>query len=104
MAEVTTQPGQEPKNEERSWWENFEAHVGNTINEMRLQIENNRREVAEQWEVMQEIQTQHNEIMMMIENLQVAMYNSKAITKVVSDSGPKTQNKGTFDSGKSWSL
>jgi hypothetical protein len=65
-----------PVNEEHSWRKNFEAHVENTINEMRLQIENNRREVAEQWEVMQEIKTQHNEIMVMIENLQVVIYNS----------------------------
>jgi hypothetical protein len=65
-----------PVNEERSWRKNFETRVENTINEMRLQIENNRREVTEQWEVMQKIKTQHNEIMVMIENLQVVMYNS----------------------------
>jgi hypothetical protein len=41
-----------PINEERSWREDFEARVGNTINEMRLQVENNRREVVEQLEVM----------------------------------------------------
>jgi hypothetical protein len=29
---------------------NFEARVWNTVNEMRHQIENNRREVSEQWE------------------------------------------------------
>jgi hypothetical protein len=41
-----------PINEERSWREDFEARVGNTINEMRLQVKNNRREVVEQLEVM----------------------------------------------------
>jgi hypothetical protein len=35
-------------NEERLWRENFEAHIWNAINEMRHQIENNRREVSEQ--------------------------------------------------------
>jgi hypothetical protein len=43
---------------------------------MRHQIENNRREVSEQWEVMQDIKVQHNEIMIMIKNLQTAIYNS----------------------------
>jgi hypothetical protein len=38
--------------EERLWRENFEAHISNAVNEMRHQIENNRREVSEQWEVM----------------------------------------------------
>jgi hypothetical protein len=52
----------------RLWWENFEARVWNAINETRYQIENNRREVSEQWEVMQDVKTQHNEIMVMIEN------------------------------------
>jgi hypothetical protein len=37
-----------PVNEERLWRENFEARVWNAINEMRHQIENNRREVSEQ--------------------------------------------------------
>jgi hypothetical protein len=35
-------------NEERLWRENFETHIWNVINEMRHQIENNRREVSEQ--------------------------------------------------------
>jgi hypothetical protein len=34
--------------EERLWRENFKACVWNSINEMRHQIENNRREVSEQ--------------------------------------------------------
>jgi hypothetical protein len=41
-----------PVSEERLWRENFEARVWNAINEMRHQIENNRREVSKQWEVM----------------------------------------------------
>jgi hypothetical protein len=44
-----------PVSEERSWRENFEARIWNVIDEMRHQIENNRREVSEQWEVMQDI-------------------------------------------------
>jgi hypothetical protein len=39
--------------EERLWRENFEARVWNAINEMRHQIKNNRREVSEQWKVIE---------------------------------------------------
>jgi hypothetical protein len=44
-------------NEERLWRENFEARIWNAVNEMRHRIENNRKEVSEQWEVMQDIKT-----------------------------------------------
>jgi hypothetical protein len=50
---------------------------------MRHQIENNRREVSEQWEVMQDIKTQHNEIMIMIENLQTTIYNSGLLKEII---------------------
>jgi hypothetical protein len=55
--------------EECLWRENFKTRVWTAISEMRYQIENNRREVSEQWEEMQDIKTQHNEIMIMIETL-----------------------------------
>jgi hypothetical protein len=55
--------------EEHLWRKNFEARVYNTVNEMRHQIENNRREVSKKWEVMQDIKIQHNEIIIMIEKL-----------------------------------
>jgi hypothetical protein len=71
--------------EERLWRENFEARVWNAINEMRHQIENNGREVSEQWEVMQDIKTQHNEIMIMIENLQTTIYNFGLLKEVASE-------------------
>jgi hypothetical protein len=47
-------------NKERSRQENAETRVWSAINEMRHQIENNKREVSKQWEVMQDIETQHN--------------------------------------------
>jgi hypothetical protein len=59
--------------EECLWRENFETHVWNVINEMRHPIKNNRREVSEQWKVMQDIKTQHNEIIIMIKDLQTAI-------------------------------
>jgi hypothetical protein len=89
-----------PINKERSWREGFEARVENTINEIRLQVENNRRKIAEQWEVMQEIKTRYNEIMVMIENLHVTMYSSQTLPKIASGSGTKTRKKGIPDSGK----
>jgi hypothetical protein len=89
-----------PINKERSWREGFEARVENTINEIRLQVENNRRKIAEQWEVMQKIKTRYNEIMVMIENLHVTMYSSQTLPKIASGSGTKTRKKGIPDSGK----
>jgi hypothetical protein len=86
--------------EERLWRENFEARVWNTINEMKHQIENNRKEVTEQWEIMQEIKIQHNEIMVMIENLQVAMYSSQVPTEAASGFDTKTRKKRTPDNSK----
>jgi hypothetical protein len=87
-------------NEERLWWENFEARIWNAINEMRHQIENNRREVSEQWEVMQDIKVQHNEIMVMIENLQTAIYNSGLLKEMTSEPRSETPERQTPDSGK----
>jgi hypothetical protein len=87
-------------NEERIWQENFEARVWNTINEMRHQIENNRREVSEQWEVMQNIKIQHNEIMIMIENLQTTIYNSGLLKEAASEAHSGTPEKQTPVSGK----
>jgi hypothetical protein len=72
-------------NEERLWQENFKARIWNAVNEMRHQIENNRREVSEQCEVMQDIKVQHNEIMIMIENLQTTIYNSGLLKEVASE-------------------
>jgi hypothetical protein len=86
--------------EERLWRENFEARVWNAINEMRHQIENNRREVSEQWEVMQDIKTQHNEIMVMIENLQTAIYNFGLLKGVTSEPHSGIAEKQTPTSGK----
>jgi hypothetical protein len=62
---------------------------------MRHQIENNRREVSEQWEVMQDIKTQHNEIMVMIENLQTTIYNSGLLKEMASQPRSKTPEKET---------
>jgi hypothetical protein len=67
---------------------------------MRHQIENNRREVSEQWEVMQDIKTQHNEIMIMIENLQTTIYNSGLLKEVASEPRPGTPERRTSDSSK----
>jgi hypothetical protein len=89
-----------PVNEERSWRENFETHVWNVIDEMRHQIENNRREVSEQWGVMQDTKVQHNEIMIMIENLQTAIYNSELLKETTSEPRSGTPERQTPDSGK----
>jgi hypothetical protein len=86
--------------EERLWRENFEARVWNAINEMRHQIENNRREVSEQWEVVQDIKTQHNEIMIMIENLQTTIYNSGLLKEEASEPRSRTPERQTPGSGK----
>jgi hypothetical protein len=86
--------------EERLWRENFEARVWNTINEMRHQIENNRRDVSEQWEVMQDIKMQHNEIMIMIENLQTAIYNSGLLKEATNEPRSETPERQTPISGK----
>jgi hypothetical protein len=86
--------------EERLWRENFEARIWNAINEMRHQIENNRREVSEQWEVMQNIKVQHNEIMIMIENLQTTIYNSGLPKEMTGEPRSGTPERQTPDSGK----
>jgi hypothetical protein len=86
--------------EERLWRENFEARIWNSINEMRHQIENNRREVSEQWEVMQDIKTQHNEIVIMIENLQTTIYNSGLLKEVASEPRSGTPERRTPGSDK----
>jgi hypothetical protein len=49
---------------------------------MRYQIENNKREVSKQWEVMQDITMQYNEIMVMIENLQTTIDNSRLLKEI----------------------
>jgi hypothetical protein len=67
---------------------------------MRHQIENNRREVSEQWEVMQDIKTQHNKIMVMIENLQTTIYNSGLLKEVTSEPRFGTPEKQTLANGK----
>jgi hypothetical protein len=82
--------------EERLWRKNFETHIWNAINEMRHQIENNRREVSEQWEVMQDIKVQHNEIMIMIENLQTIIYNSGLLKEAVSEPHSGTPERQTL--------
>jgi hypothetical protein len=74
--------------------------VRNAINEMRHQIENNRREVSEQWKVMQDIKTQHNEIMIMIETLQITIYNSGLLKKATSEPRSGTLERQTPDSSK----
>jgi hypothetical protein len=89
-----------PVSEERLWRENFETRVWNAINEMRHQIENNMREISEQWEVMQDIKVQHNEIMIMIENLQIAIYNSGLLKEMTSEPRSGTPEKQAPDSGK----
>jgi hypothetical protein len=89
-----------PVNEERLWRENFKSRIWNAINEMRHQIENNRREVSEQWEVMQDIKTQHNEIMVMIENLQTAIYNSGLLKEMTNEPRSETPEKRTPGCGK----
>jgi hypothetical protein len=86
--------------EERLWRENFKARVWNAINEMRHQIKNNKREVSKQWKVMQDIKTQHNEIMIMIETLQSTIYNSGLLKEVASEPCSETSEKQTPDSGK----
>jgi hypothetical protein len=67
---------------------------------MRHQIENNRREVSEQWEVMQDIKVQHNEIMIMIENLQNTIYNSGLLKEAASEPRSGTPERQTPVSGK----
>jgi hypothetical protein len=62
---------------------------------MKHQIENNRREVSEQWEVMQDIKTQHNEIMIIIENLQIAIYNSRLLKEVAGGPSSKIPERRT---------
>jgi hypothetical protein len=67
---------------------------------MKHQIENNRREVSEQWEVMQDIKTQHNEKMIMIENLQTAIYNSRLLKKVAGGPSSEIPERQTPDNDK----
>jgi hypothetical protein len=86
--------------EERLWWKNFEARVWNVMNEMRHQIENNRREVSEQWKVMQDIKTQHNEIIIMIESLQTTIYNSGLLKEATSEPRSGTPERQTPGSNK----
>jgi hypothetical protein len=90
-------------NKERSWRKFFEARIWSAINETRHQIENNRREVSKQWEIMQDIKTQHNEIMVMIENLQTTIYNSGLLKEVASQPRFGTPEKQTPASGK-WAI
>jgi hypothetical protein len=89
-----------PVSEERLWRENFETRVWNAINEMRHQIENNRREISEQWEVMQDIKVQHNEIMIMIENLQTTIYNFGLLKEMTGEPRSGTPKKRTPTSDK----
>jgi hypothetical protein len=67
---------------------------------MRHHIENNRREASEKWEVMQDIKTQHNEIMIMIENLQTTIYNSGLLKEVTSEPRSGIPEEQAPDSGK----
>jgi hypothetical protein len=56
--------------------------------------------VSEQWEVMQDIKIQHNEIMIMIENLQTAIYIFGLLKEVVGEPSSETLERRTPDSGK----
>jgi hypothetical protein len=67
---------------------------------MRLQIENNRREVSEQWEAMQNIKMQHNLIMIMIENMQTTIYNSGLLKETTSEPRSGTSERQIPVSGK----
>jgi hypothetical protein len=87
-------------NEEHLWQENFEARIWNVVNEMKHQIENNIMEVSEQWEVMQDNKTQHNEIMIMIETLQTTIYDSRLLKEAASEPRSETPERQIPDSGK----
>jgi hypothetical protein len=56
--------------------------------------------VSEKWEVMQDIKTQHNEIMIMIENLQTTIYNFGLLKEVTSEPRSGTPEKQMSASGK----
>jgi hypothetical protein len=49
---------------------------------------------------MQDIKVQHNEIMIMIENLQTAIYNSELLKEMVSEPHAETPERQAPDSGK----
>jgi hypothetical protein len=58
------------------------------------------RDVSEQWEVMQDIKTQHNEIMIMIETLQTTIYNFRLLKEEASEPRSGTPERQTPDSDK----
>jgi hypothetical protein len=49
---------------------------------------------------MQDIKVQHNDIMIMIENLQTAIYNSGLLKEMTSEPRSGTPERQTPDSGK----
>jgi hypothetical protein len=50
---------------------------------LRCQVEVNRREIAEQWEVMQDIKVQNNEILKMVKAFQITICDANTSEKTI---------------------
>jgi hypothetical protein len=64
-----------------------------SIEELRCQVEVNRREIAEQWEVMHDIKLQNNEILEMVKALQITISDANTLKKAMRTPG-ENQDKG----------
>jgi hypothetical protein len=64
-----------------------------SIEELRCQVEVNRREITEQWEVMQDIKVQNNEILEMVKALQITISDANTSKNVIRIPG-ENQDKG----------
>jgi hypothetical protein len=64
-----------------------------SIEELRCQVEVNRREITEQWEVMQDIKVQNNEILEMVKTLQITISDANTSEKIIRTPG-ENQDKG----------
>jgi hypothetical protein len=60
---------------------------------LRCQVEINRIEIAEQWEVMQDIKVQNNEILEMVKTLQITISDANTLKKTMRTPG-ENQDKG----------
>jgi hypothetical protein len=64
-----------------------------SIEELRCQVEVNRREITEQWEMMQDIKVQNNEILEMVKTLQITISDANTSEKTIRTPG-ENQDKG----------
>jgi hypothetical protein len=64
-----------------------------SIEELRCQVDVNRREIVEQWEVMQDIKVQNNEILEMVKALQITINDANFSEEKIRTPG-ENQDKG----------